>query len=120
MGQLAEGFPFWYLSPDTFTLGEANLAAKSGTNTVTSTIQDEEDTAEQLPMSIKRRKIRTAKDGSMGFRDIAGVESRSILVAASVIGFPLAVKASRILQIHRKRSHVERYGHLRELCVSWF
>lgn len=64
---------FGVLSTETFTPGEANLVARSGTNTVTSTIQDEEAMAEQLPMSVKRRKTSTAKDGSTGFRDTAGV-----------------------------------------------
>ena len=63
---LLKGFAFCGLSTDTFTLGEANLAARFGTNTVTNTIQDEEATAEQLPMSVKRRKTSTAKDGSTG------------------------------------------------------
>ena len=40
--------------------------AKFETSTVTNTIQDEEVTAEQSPMSVKRRKMHMAKDGSMG------------------------------------------------------
>ena len=43
-------------------LGEVNLVDKFGTSIVTSTIQGEEVTAEQLP--TKRRKMTMAKDGS--------------------------------------------------------
>ena len=63
--------PFDRLSTDTYALGEANLADRFATNTVMSTIQDEEVTAEQLPTN-KRRKMSMAKDGSRGFRDTAG------------------------------------------------
>ena len=59
------------LSTDTYALGEANLADRFATSTVMSTIQDEEDTAEQLPTN-KRRKMNMVKDGSRGFRDTAG------------------------------------------------
>lgn len=59
---------FGGLSTDTFTVGEGNLAVRLGTSIVTSTIQDAEVTAVQLRMSVKRRKIRTAKDGRVGFR----------------------------------------------------
>ena len=63
--------PFDRLSTDTYALGEANLADRFATNTVMSTIQDEEVTAEQLPTN-KRRKMSMVKDGSRGFRDTAG------------------------------------------------
>ena len=63
---------FGGLSTDTYALGEANLADRFGTSTVTSTIQDEEVTVEQLPTNTKRRKMSMAKDGSRGFRDTVG------------------------------------------------
>ena len=63
--------PFDRLSTDTYALGEANLADRFATNTVMSTIQDEEVTAEQLPTN-KRRKMSMVKVGSRGFRDTAG------------------------------------------------
>ena len=61
---------FGDLSTDTYALGEANLADRSGTSTVTSTIQDEEATAEQLPTNAKRRKMSMVKDGSR----VAGIQ----------------------------------------------
>ena len=70
---------------DTFTLGEGSLAVRFETSTATSTIQDEEATVVPLPMSVKRRKIPTAKEGSVGFKDTAGVWSRDIHVAAPFI-----------------------------------
>lgn len=62
--------PRFVVSRLTRTLGEANLADRFGTSIVTSTIQDEEVTAEQLP--TKRRKMTMAKDGSWGSSDTAG------------------------------------------------
>ena len=60
------------LSTDTYALDEANPADRFGTSTVTSTIQDEEVTVEQLRTNTKRRKMSMVKDGSRGFRDTAG------------------------------------------------
>lgn len=64
------------LFTDILTLGEASPAVKSETSTATSMIQDEEATVVQLPTSVRRRKIRTAKEGSVGSRDTAGVSNR--------------------------------------------
>ena len=72
MGRLAEDSLSCGLSTDTYALDEANLADRSGTSIVTSTIQDVEVTAEQLPTKTRRRKMSMAKDGSRGFSDTAG------------------------------------------------
>lgn len=74
---------FGALLADTFTLGEGSLAVRFETSTATSTIQEEEVTAVQLPMSVKKRKMSTAKAGSVGFGDTTGVWSRRILVHQS-------------------------------------
>lgn len=58
---------------DTFTLGEGSQAVRFETSTATSMIQAEEAMAVQLPMSVKRRKMSTAKEGNVHFRDTAGV-----------------------------------------------
>ena len=71
MGRLAEVSLLGGLSTDTYALGEANLADRFGTSIVTSTIQDEEVMAEQLPRA-KRRKMSMAKDGNSGFSDTRG------------------------------------------------
>lgn len=54
-------------------------------STETSTIQDEEATVVPLPMSVKRRKMRTAKEGSVGIKDTKGVWIRHTLIVARVM-----------------------------------
>ncbi len=73
------------LSTDILTPGEGNLAVRFETSTVTSTIQDEEAMAVQSPKSVKKRKIRTAKDDSVGFRDTAGFSSRHTIFVAPLL-----------------------------------
>lgn len=62
---------------DTFTLGEGSLAVKFATSTATNMIQDAEATAVQSPPSVKRRKMSTAREGSVRFGNTAGVSSRT-------------------------------------------
>ena len=57
---------FGALLIDAFILGEGNLVGRFETSTATSMIQDEEATAVPLRMSVKRRKMSTAKEGSIG------------------------------------------------------
>ena len=71
MGRLAKDSLFGGPETDTYALGEASLADKFGTSTVTSMIQDEEVSVEQ-PTNAKRRKMSMAKDGSRVFRDTLG------------------------------------------------
>lgn len=50
-----------------------------------SMILDEEATVVRLPMSVKRRKMSTAKEGSVGLKHAAGVLSNHTLIATPVI-----------------------------------
>ena len=68
----------------TFTLAGGSLVVRFETSTATSTIQDEEATAEQSPMSVRRRKMSTAKEGSVGVKDTAGVRSRLSLITPRI------------------------------------
>ena len=68
-----------------FITAGGSLAVRFETSTATSTIQDEEATAVQSPMSVKRRKMSTAKEGSVGLRDTAGGWSKLSLITASVV-----------------------------------
>ena len=81
---------------DISTLGEGSLAVRFETSTATSTIQDVEATVVPLPMNVKRRKMPTAKEGSVGFKNTAGVWSRHILVATQFI---TCIKMSEICTI---------------------
>lgn len=85
MGRLDENLALGAPLTDVFALGEGSLAVKFETSTATNTIQDEEATAVQLRRNVKRRKMRTAKEGNLGLEDKAGVQSKHALVAAPVV-----------------------------------
>ena len=78
---------------------------RSETSTVTSMIQDEEAMGVQLPMSVKERKNRTAKDGSVGLEDMAAVGSRKMLHAASFATCTMSSTMSEIFAIRIYSSH---------------
>ena len=84
------------LLTNAFTLGEASPAVRFETSIVTSTIQDEEVMAVQLPTSVKRRRNRMAKDGSAGCRDTAGVSRKSDFLAKSLAKCTATPEVSKI------------------------